>query len=155
LSLLFFIKAKGADVAAKRLTNFQKGLIRREKSILKDMGEEVVGRSREDYLSGPRPKKLGRVSGNLARTLYYRVNRGRVDVGSKLPYAPVHEFGATIRATRAPFLRFKTRDGMWHSKKKVKIPARPFLRPALADALSKGSLRSILLDHIAAAMRTA
>lgn len=101
--------------------------------MLKQIGEEVSTIAVDDYLSGPRPKKLGRVSGDLARSVNYKVRGNRVVIGSNLPYAAVHEFGATIRAKASPFLVFKIGKS-WASKKSVVIPPRPFLRPALKDA---------------------
>ena len=52
-------------------------------------------------------------------------------VGTNVKYAATHQFGAqgrTIRAKKAPYLRFKVGD-QWSSVKKVKIsiPARPYL----------------------------
>ncbi len=47
-------------------------------------------------------------------------------------YGPIHEFGGTIRAKRAPFLIFKV-NGQWFRVKSVRIPARPHWRPALAS----------------------
>jgi phage gpG-like protein len=41
-------------------------------------------------------------------------------------YGPVHQFGATIQAKHAAYLRFVV-GGKWVSKKEVTIPARPFL----------------------------
>lgn len=53
-------------------------------------------------------------------------------IGSDLDYAPVHEFGATIKPKRAKALHFKI-DGRWVTASMVHIPARPYLRPALHE----------------------
>lgn len=45
-------------------------------------------------------------------------------VGVPFAWAKVHQFGATISAKSAPWLRFKV-AGRWASKKSVRIPARP------------------------------
>ncbi len=131
---------------------FKESLDKRITGLLALIGEQVVGESRDSYLSGPRPKHLGRINGDLARSVFYQVANSSkvfklgtptlsgdpsssfVAVGSNLKYAPVHEFGATIRAKNAPFLVFKTLDGAWHKIKKVVIPARPFLQPAVQDS---------------------
>lgn len=47
-------------------------------------------------------------------------------VGTNVPYAPVHQFGATIRAGAKPWLIFKI-GKRWAKKKQVTIPARPML----------------------------
>lgn len=72
--------------------------------------QEIAPRA---YMSGPRPQRIDVVTGTLRRSI--AVDRGRlpfeVAVGSNVVYAPVHEFGS--------------RNG--------RIPARPYLQPALRD----------------------
>jgi len=51
-------------------------------------------------------------------------------MGTTMIYAKVHEYGATIKAKNAPYLVFRTDDGAWHSVKEVRIPPRPYMRPA-------------------------
>ena len=133
--MIIIVAGKKFEMLPQVMKRFRENIDKNMSGLLKLIGEQVVGRSRDKYLSGPRPKKLGHISGNLAQSVLFRVEESRVTVGSNLPYAPVHEFGATIRAKRAPFLRFKTLDGKWHSVKSVTIPARPFLRPAIADSI--------------------
>lgn len=101
--------------------------------MLELMGQEVLTRTTEDYLSGPRPKKLGRVSGDLARSINYKIKGNRVVVGTNLPYGRIHEYGGRIEARNSPFLVFKV-NGRWASKKSVRIPERPYLRPGLKDS---------------------
>lgn len=48
-------------------------------------------------------------------------------------YARIHEYGGVIKAKNAPYMVFQTSDGAWHSVKSVKIPARPYLRPAFDE----------------------
>jgi len=67
-----------------------------------------------------------RDTGRLRNSLTYEVQGDRVTVGTNVLYAPVHQFGATITAKRAPFLVFQV-GGRWVRKKSVTIPARPFL----------------------------
>lgn len=62
-------------------------------------------------------------------------------------YAAIHEFGGVIRAVKAKALRFKTKDGAWHTVKSVTIPARPYARPALDEHMQE------VEDAIAAAIR--
>ena len=50
-----------------------------------------------------------------------------VEIGSNLPYAAVHQFGATIKPRAAKVLIFRG-----HAAKSVTIPARPYL--GLSDA---------------------
>jgi len=56
-----------------------------------------------------------------------RVNAGAI-------YSRIHEFGGTIVPKNKPFLAWKDPDsGKWRFAKKVTIPARPFMGPALRD----------------------
>jgi len=87
-----------------------------------------------DKLSG---QVLHRRSGRLSRSIHSapaRAEGGNVigKVGTNVVYAPVHEFGATIRAKRAKYLRFKV-QGRFVSVKEVTIPKRPFMKPSLEE----------------------
>lgn len=141
MGLSFVIKTTGLAKMPQRLRLFRIGILARVDKMLGLIGQEVASRSVEDYLSGPRPDKLGRVSGDLARSVNYKVSGNRVVIGSNLPYAGIHEFGGTIKAKRGPFLTFKIGKS-WVSVNRVVIPARPFLRPALKD--SEPAMRSII-----------
>lgn len=63
--------------------------------------------------------------------------------GSKVPYAAIHEFGGVIKPKTKKYLRFRTFDGQWHSVKKVVMPARPYLNPALKD--EESAIKDLLL----------
>jgi phage gpG-like protein len=136
------IKAKGLEKLPERLKRFRIGIIARQTRMLQLAGEAVRAKSVEHYLSGPRPEKLGRVSGDLAKSVGYRVSGNRVVIGSNLTYARIHEFGGVIVPKRAKRLVFRLLDGSWRSALRVVIPERPFLRPALQDA--KPEVRSII-----------
>lgn len=62
----------------------------------------------------------------LQNSMTFKASAGRVEVGTNDKRAAVHQNGATIKAKRAKFLKFKVGD-QWVAKKQVKIPARPFL----------------------------
>jgi len=75
---------------------------------------------------------LNRQTGQLVRSVFVDrpVDRGRffeLIFGSEgVPYAAIHEFGGTIRAKNAEYLRFMV-DGQWVTTKEVTIPKRePF-----------------------------
>lgn len=136
----------------------QTGIIQRVQAMLMEIGEDIVGISRENYLSGPRSKSmLGVVSGSLRRSVTYAMpmaTRGTsIEVGSNLPYAAVHEFGATIRAKSVRGLVFKVMGVGWRRAQQVTIPARPFLAPALRDA-EKGMIETVQ-RHVNAAIEEA
>ena len=131
--LVIAIKVKGLEGLPQKLRKLRLGVIARVAIMLDRAGQEVLTRSTEDYLSGPRPKKLGRVTGQLAQSVNYVVRGNRGVIGSTLPYARIHEQGGVIVPKKAKWLVFKTADG-WRTAMKVTIPARPFLAPALKDA---------------------
>jgi len=94
----------------------------------------------------PPPGPLGIRQGNLVRTLRVGDMRftgrkiiGTIEAGSPdVPYARVHEFGATIRARNAPNLVFFSNLGRGPflvRKPVVQIPARPYIRPAAEKEL--------------------
>ena len=81
-------------------------------------------------------------------------NGFKTTVGSeRVVYARIHEFGGQIRPKRARYLRFKLPEGQWISTKLVNMPARPYLRPAVAVA--KQALQSRLGPSIETALRGA
>ena len=90
--------------------------------------------SKQQYLSGPRPSKLGVVTGRLRASVRgtmisatSKVIQGVLSAGP-LPYAAIHEFGGKAGRGR-----------------KVTIPPRPYLRPALEAVMDdlKRELRKI------------
>lgn len=134
MSIRFVITVKGLAQLPEKMKRFRVGILARVDMMLRRIGVEVASISKGDYLQGPRSAtKLGRVTGQLAVSIAYKVTGNRVVIGSNLPYAAIHEFGGTIRAKRGPFLVFRIGKN-WISKKSVVIPSRPFLRPALDDA---------------------
>ena len=83
-------------------------------------------------------KVLERNTGKLYRTIRASVRASRRGVtgtlragSSKVLYARIHELGGTIEGN--PRLKFKTDRG-WVSPRRVQIPARPYLRPAIDEA---------------------
>lgn len=61
---------------------------------------------------------------HLMNALSHRVEGNSVLVGVPFAWASVHQFGKTIKAKKAPYLRFRIGD-RWARKKQVTIPARP------------------------------
>jgi phage gpG-like protein len=111
----------------------------------------VTRTAQKDYLSGPRPQRLGVVTNRLrgslsegASELVFRLDQQPTrltgTVGTNVIYAPVHEYGAIITAVSAKYLTFRLRpdqrkpnDSGWRRRRQVSIPKRPFLNPALHD----------------------
>lgn len=96
------------------------------------LGELVVRETNVNYLSG---QVLKRKTGTLAKSMTYNVTSDTsVEVGTNVAYAAIHEFGGTIVPVVASALHFKIGD-QWVTTKKVKMPARPFLYPAIMAVL--------------------
>jgi len=105
---------------------------------------DAVTRIKRDYLSGPRPDKLGVGTGNLRSKIRYEIGESgnivAVTVGTDVPYAAAHEFGRapyTIVPKKANILSFLI-GGKRVFARKVDHPGlrpRPFLEPGFKDAL--------------------
>ena len=72
-------------------------------------------------------------SGHLAYNIVSAASAREVEVGTNLPYAAVHQFGATIVPQAAGALSFKLADGTHVTAGKVEIPARPYLGLSAED----------------------
>lgn len=109
--------------------------------------DDVVLRAKENVSLG-RPGLIPR-TGKLRKSIQkgpYRQwtpgSYGEQKVYSNLIYARVHEYGATIRPKRGPYLVFRLWNfsdttaptGPWVRARQVVIPPRPFLGPAAQDA---------------------
>lgn len=125
LKIIGFDKLKGAGSKFKearaRLTSLV-GMAAQE------FANDALSRIKKDYLSGPRPEKLGVVTGNLRSKMRFLINQGakgvEIKFGTDVPYAAIHEFGGVT--------------GKGH---KTVIEKRPFLRPGIEDALPKFEAR--------------
>lgn len=66
-------------------------------------------------------------------------------IGSDVIYARIHELGGTIHPRVADYLQFQV-NGHWVKTKEVKIPARPYLSPAITKNEEK--IKEIIQDSI-------
>jgi phage gpG-like protein len=105
------------------------------------LGRMLQGTVKHDWLRGPRPSRLGIVTGRLANSIAVRFESTATaitaTVGTNVPYGVMWETtgkpAQTIRPKRAKALRFEI-GGEVLFRKSVTIPAqppRPFLKPAL------------------------
>lgn len=117
-----------------------------EKALLR-AGKLVEGEAKQTIYAG-HPSHLAGDSGALRASLTTQpLGPGRVAVGTASVYGRIHEFGGVIKPKTKPWLVFfipsaegrantslsrrQTRGGVWVRTKQVKIPARPYLGPAL------------------------
>jgi phage gpG-like protein len=142
--------------------------------FLNDLGKaaqtyamDSVARIKDTYLSGPRPRNLGVVSGRLRSSITKEVTTDgesfTITEGSNVSYAAIHELGfsgsvqvpAHQRVVKKVFGRTVpggVRNVSWvgaHSMK-MNMPARPFLNPGMRDALPafEGMIQKALLDVV-------
>ena len=108
--------------------------------IIKGMKSAMLFAEGEAKKSFGRPGNLKVGTGHLRRSIRsnVKVSGSNVigSVESNVIYAEIHEIGGIIRARNAKYLHFKV-DNRWVKVKQVKIPARPYLRPAIEDNLPK------------------
>lgn len=144
----------------KKLRRWIRMMPREMETALNRGADIVVAEVQRGHLSGPKmPRGVGSQSGatlasktgTLRRSItkVVRVAGQRVvaKIGTRLKYAAVHEFGATIRPVRARLLRWEDETGA-HFAKQVKIPARPFLRPSV-----QAKRPAVMEEILRAAMR--
>lgn len=81
------------------------------------------------------PRKLTSRSGNLLGSIAVTTRQKfEVILGTNKVYARIHEFGGVISPGAKGFLAWKGPDGKYiFTQKPVKIPARPYMRPAIEN----------------------
>ncbi len=116
----------------------------------------------KNRLTGPRPGNLGVVTGRLRSSIglfNFLSDKGGISVriGTNVIYARIHEYGGTIRPGAKGFLAWQNRNtGKWvFTQKPVKIPARPFLRPAIEDQSNITEVTDIVNANIKQAIENA
>ena len=91
-------------------------------------------------------------SGDLSRSLLYRVLPDALEMGSPLLIAAQRQFGGTILPKRGRFLVFRGLDEAGEERlffaRKVTQPARPYLGVSDDDAEEIGALSAEFLDAI-------
>ena len=67
-------------------------------------------------------------------------------IGSNVVYAAIHELGGVVQARASKYLTFRTAEGDWTSATQVKIPARPYLQPAIEENWNR--IEDIILSRL-------
>lgn len=83
----------------------------------------------------------------LRDSVQRRAHPDRVEIGTNLVYAGVHQFGATIRAKTAKGLVFRGARG-WTRTRQVEIPARPYLGISARDAADASAAVEAYVERI-------
>jgi phage gpG-like protein len=107
-------------VAGNLMLSRSKALKMRILQEMDGLGQRLVRTAKRDYLSGPRPDKLGVVTGRLRASIAYMIddegdNNLALRFGTNVIYGRIHELGGSTG-----------RHGS------VQIKARPFLAPSFA-----------------------
>ena len=108
---------------------------------LDEYGQELSGTIKEDKLSG---QVLNVRSGDLRNSITPleavegEVMSGGAGGGAGIVYAKIHEYGGTITAKNAPYLRFRTDDGRWHAVRSVVMPERSYMRSSFTETYEGG-----------------
>ena len=124
----FNIKWAGDKALIKKLSAAQKLGDNPTRIGMLTVGAEVI---RDKARQNVRKKLNRNATGNLEQAIVVKViNQYAVSVGPfGVVYAAIHEFGGIITPKRAKFLRFVIGNKVIYTKY-VKMPARPYMRPA-------------------------
>ncbi len=158
-------------VGTALLTKIQEGYQREQSPDGRAWKKLAPSTIRSRKRAGHWPGPVLRVSGELFKSITYQPGDGRVEIGSNVPYAAIHQFGGQVmRPERRGVLRFKvdmkTGKSRFAEQSKanfeqdatfragaVTIPARPYLFTAsgtLPDPWIAAVL-GILRKHLEAA----
>lgn len=112
-------------------------------------------------MTGPSPSAPGtppaRRTGTLARSVRAEPavlsgsGRATSSVAPHTVYARIQQLGGVIVPVRAPLLKWKDKSG-WHSARRVRLPARPYMTMPLAR---REKVRSAAVAAIQRAVREA
>ena len=116
----------------------------------------LAGTRRAMFFVEGKAKRRFDTPGNLkVRSGHYRRSiRSGVDskhsgvmgfLSANIPYASIHEYGGTIYPKKGKYLRFPI-AGKWVTVRKVVIPARPLITPAIEENLPK--IGEIIVEDI-------
>ena len=96
------------------------------------------------------PGKPGVRTGHLRRS----IQSGVIDkIGSKIEgaiwsnliYARIQELGGVVLPKKKPYMRFQI-DGRWITSYGYRVPARPYLKPAVDNNIDK--IKDIIIDSV-------
>ncbi|MTI82739.1 MAG: phage virion morphogenesis protein [Firmicutes bacterium] len=125
----------------------------------RDIGEHLVSSTKDRFETGTAPDgsrwpesiraqneggQTLRDTSNLYNSITYHARPDLVEVGTNSRIAPVHQEGKIIKVKQARHLHFKV-GGRWARKKKVKIPARPFIGISDED---RQAIDDIIAEHL-------
>lgn len=143
----------GAPEVAARVEGLIPRIRESVAAALNEYGQELSGTIKDDKLSG---QVLNVRTGDLRNSItplevtQAEVMSGGAAGGAGIVYAAIHEYGGTITARNAPYLRFRTQDGRWHAVKSVVMPERSYMRSSFRETAQAGmdSIRAAVMEAI-------
>jgi len=120
----------------------------------------IAGWSKQNRLTGPRPRFLGVVTGRLRSSISASQTEQNGNtfisrIGTNVKYASVHERGFKGRVSIRSFVRH-TKSGSHLVKshlRNMNVPKREFLRPAILNKGNQEQVLKILTENINEAMQ--
>jgi phage gpG-like protein len=163
VSLNATINVRIEDTAGPALAAL-KQLAAQPQQVLREMGQNLAANRMMRFEGGYGPNRVPwtpsiRAKEAGGKTLVDRgllrdsvvaqepeVQGNTVTLSTNMPYAAVHEFGATIKAVQAQALAFALPGGGFAMVKQVTIPARPFMG---LDRQDVEDCEDVVREHIA------
>ena len=147
---MYSIKLEGVEEVRRRMAHIKGGFAKAIRDALELAARHVQGEAKRQVNLGG-SDHLKYVSGNLQRSIVLQMTGGGLTavVGTNLVYARIHEYGGVIKPKKpGGFLVFRVETmqsiGQYRSSrrkdttmsnvifaKKVTMPARPYLGPAM------------------------
>jgi len=81
-------------------------------------------------------RRTGRIRNSITHKVGIQGDKVVGKIGTNVVYGRIHELGGEIYPRKAKALKFNIPGVGWRTAKKVVMPARPYLRPALEDNMS-------------------
>lgn len=133
-----------------------------------DFANKAIRSIKEDYLTGPRPSKLGVKSDRLRSSIRFRIKDDdkfiNISFGTDIIYAAIHEFGGVTHPEVTDKMRawawakfFKTGNELFKGialtkkdKLTIKIKKRPFMQPGVEDNIPwfRTRIKQVMLKSI-------
>ena len=145
--LLRAIQARAADAAPAAVMaigqtyqkHLQKVTLRRSFAAPGQFGTPAIPGQPPAWRTGALAMSVTTIAGASSGTV------ASAWVGPHVIYARVQNQGAVNRPTHARYMHWINSGGEWY-KRRVKIPPRPYMKPALEDCLDNGSLTKAAIE---------
>lgn len=158
MSEVITVKIVGDKALAAKLATMSREIVAAGDKAALAAGLSVEGFAKKNFrtvseggqgseMGPPVPGQLTSRQGTLRSSIHVeKAGEGSVRVGpGPLKYAAIHEFGGEIVARTAKALRFQLYDGTWRTMQRVRIPKRPYMKPAIESQENIASIRATIV----------